>query len=165
MKKIWLLAALMCVALPSWAANPAIYEKQIKGDFDKNYDRLYKSLEDSGFYVVFEPNIGKNLDGMAKDIGKEYNLNKLDGIRSMVFCNARYANRLSNLDPSALALCPLHVTLIQKAGVTTVLFVKPSAVVQSGLAAPLVLEIEASVEKSIEAAAQPLEIKPIEVKP
>jgi hypothetical protein len=38
-------------------------------------------------------------------------------------------------------------------------------VVQSGPAAPLVLEIEAMVEKSIEQAARPLEIKPIEVKP
>jgi uncharacterized protein (DUF302 family) len=160
MKKSLLAALLLCIALPVWAGSPAIYEKQIKGDLDKNYDKLNKSLEDSGFFVIFEPNIGKNLDGMAKEMGKEYNLNKLDGIRSMIFCNARYANRLSNLDPSALALCPLHVTLIQKAGITTVLFVKPSAVVQSGSAAPLALEIEATVEKSIEAAAQPAETKP-----
>lgn len=160
MKKIWLAVALLCATLPAWAGSPAIYEKQIKGDLDKNYDKVNKSLEDSGFFVIFEPNIGKNLDGRAKEIGKEYNLNKLEGIRSMIFCNARYANRLSNLDPSALALCPLHVTLIQKAGITTVLFVKPGAVVQSGPAAPLALEIEASVEKSIEAAAQPTEVKP-----
>lgn len=160
MKKIWLAVALLCATLPAWAGSPAIYEKQIKGDLDKNYDKVNKSLEDSGFFVIFEPNIGKNLDGRAKEIGKEYNLNKLEGIRSMIFCNARYANRLSNLDPSALALCPLHVTLIQKAGITTVLFVKPGAVVQNGPAAPLALEIEASVEKSIEAAAQPTEVKP-----
>ena len=154
MKKIWLAVALLCVTLPAWAGSPAIYEKQIKGDLDKNYDKLYKSLEASGFYVIFEPDVGKNLDGLAKEIGKEYNLNKLEGIRSMIFCNARYANRLSNLDPAALALCPLHVTLIQKADMTTVLFIKPSAVVQNGPAAPFALEIEASVEKSIDAAAQ-----------
>jgi len=37
-----------------------------------------------------------------------------------------YANQVSNLDPTMLALCPLHLTIIEQAGTTTVLFNRPS---------------------------------------
>lgn len=104
--------------------------------------------------MIFEPNIGKNLDGMATRFGKDYNLNKLEDIRNMVFCNAAFANRLSNADPAALALCPLHITLIQKAGQTTVLFVKPGMVAQGSPAQAVAREIETEVVRSIETASK-----------
>ncbi len=44
----------------------------------------------------------------------QYNRSKLSAIRSMVFCNGWYANQVSNKDPHMLALCPLHMTLIEK---------------------------------------------------
>ncbi|HUW29370.1 MAG TPA: DUF302 domain-containing protein [Sulfuriferula sp.] len=154
MKKIILAAAMLLTALPSWAGSPDIYEKTIPGDLEATYNSIHNNLENNGFYVIFEPDIGKNLDGMATKFGKDYNLNKLEAIRSMVFCNAGFANRLSNLDPAALALCPLHITLIQKAGQTTVLFVKPSMVAQGSPAQAIASEIETEVIKSIEAASK-----------
>jgi uncharacterized protein (DUF302 family) len=149
MKKLFLAVILLSMTLPSWASSPAIYEKQIKGELASNYDKINAALEANGFYVIFEPNVGKNLEGMASDLGKDYNRNQLEGIRSMVFCNARYANRLSNVDPASLALCPLHLTLIQKNGVTTVLFVKPSVVTQGSPAQSVAKEIEITVIKLI----------------
>ena len=154
MKKIILAAAMLLTALPGWAGSPDIYEKTIPGDLETTYNSIHNNLENNGFYVIFEPDIGKNLDGMATKFGKDYNLNKLEAIRSMVFCNAGFANRLSNLDPAALALCPLHITLIQKAGQTTVLFVKPSMVTQGSPAQAVASEIETEVVKSIEAASK-----------
>lgn len=151
MKKIILATTLLLTTLPVWAGSPGIYEKTIPGELETTYNSIHNNLENNGFYVIFDPDIGKNLDGMATKFGKEYNLNKLEAIRSMVFCNAAFANRLSNVDPAALALCPLHITLIQKAGQTTVLFVKPSMVVQGSPAQAVAREIETEVVKSIEA--------------
>lgn len=117
---------------------------------DTVYHSVYKSLEDNGFYVVFEPDIGKNLSNFADKWGKDYNRNKLESIRSMVFCNGWYANLMSNADPSMLSLCPLHVTLIQKSGKTTVLFVKPTSVAKGSKAEKVAQELESEVIKAIE---------------
>ena len=115
--------------------NSSIYVKIIKADFGKTYKKVYKALEDSNFYVVFEPNIGKSISGFAKRWGKDYNQNKLEEIQSMVFCNGWYANKVSNADPEMLALCPLHLTMTHKKGITSILFVRPGKIAASSKAA------------------------------
>jgi len=50
-----------------------------------------------------------------------------------------------------LALCPLHATLTNKDGVTTVLFVRPSAVAQGSPAAKAALDLENATIKALEA--------------
>ena len=100
--------------------------------------------------MVFEANLGKNLSHFAQRWGKDYNKNKLDEIRSMVFCNAWYANRVSNADPSMLALCPLHITLTHKQGVTEMLFIRPSQVAKNSPAKKIATELENDVIKTIE---------------
>ncbi|MGD8407908.1 MAG: DUF302 domain-containing protein, partial [Thiohalophilus sp.] len=79
-----------------------------------------------------------------------YNRNKLEEIRSMVFCNAWYANQISNADPELLALCPLHLTLIHKKGMTTILFVRPSQVAADSPAKKVATELENDVINTIE---------------
>ena len=148
--KPYVLAFLCLVATAAQAGSPAVYEKSVKLGLDTAYARVYKALETRGFYVVFEPDIGANLSKMADRLGKDYNQRKLQGIKSMVFCNAGYANAVSNADPALLALCPLHVTLIHKAGMTTVLFVRPGIVAQGSPAATVAHEIEREVIQSIE---------------
>jgi len=149
-KWLFLGCALLALAGSAQAGSPAIYEKSVKGDLAGTYDRVYKALEDNDFYVIFEPNIGDNLAKFAEQWGDDYNRNKLEGIRGMVFCNGDYANAMSNADPTMLALCPLHITLTQKAGKTTVLFVRPSAIAKGSKAAKLSKEIEIAVIKAIE---------------
>jgi len=127
MKKMkrWLIALLLTWTITGSSAEQGpdgVYLAQVDQPLAVVYDRVYKSLEDARFYVVFEPNIGANLAGFAEKWGDDYNRNKLSAIRSMVFCNGWYANKVSNLDPNMLGFCPLHITLIERDGKTTVLF-------------------------------------------
>ena len=96
------------------AQNDLIFQMQVDRPMSEVYDKVYTSLEDAGFFVVFEPNIGKNLAGFAKKWGDDYNQNALSGLRSMVFCNAWYANQVSNKDTDLLGLCPLHISLFER---------------------------------------------------
>jgi len=128
----------------------------IDKDLETSYKVVYKNLEDNRFFVVFEPDIQGNISGFAERWGEDYNRNKLEGIRAMVFCNGWYANAVSNADPDMLALCPLHITLIQKDGATRVLFVRPTAVAKGSKAMSVAKEIEQDVAKAIDAAVKEL---------
>lgn len=118
------------------------------------YEAVYKALEDEKFFVVFEPNIGANLSRMAKRWGDDYNRNELTGLRSMVFCNGWYANKVSNIDPDLLGFCPLHITLLERQydgkPQTTVLFNRPTAVTGGSPAHELFQRIESEVISAIE---------------
>jgi len=79
-----------------------------------------------------------------------YNQNKLERIKSMVFCNGWYANKMSNVDPKFLALCPLRLTMTYKKGVTSVYFVRPDFVVKGTKAEPVAKEITEGVIEAIQ---------------
>ena len=134
----------------SYAGSPMIYEKQVKGELENTYKQVFNALENNGYYVIFEPNIGKNLAHFKKRWGKDYNKNNLEAIRSMVFCNGWYANQMSNADPQMLALCPLHISLVHKEGMTRILFVRPSLVATGSPAEEVALELEQDVIRTIE---------------
>jgi len=125
--------------------HAAVYIQQVDKPVSAVYDALYKSLEDAHFYVVFEPDIGKNLARFSEKWGDDYNQNKLSEIRSMVFCNGWYANKVSNLDPDMLGFCPLHLTLTEHDGKTTVLFNRPGVMAQNSPAKELFEQIEGEV--------------------
>jgi len=109
------------------------------------YSDMQTSMNDSRFFVVQEIDIGKNLSNFAEKWGDDYNKNKLTAIKSMVFCNGWYANKISNLDLSMLGMCPLHLTLIEKDGKTTVLFNRPTAIAKGSPAYDVFVEIEDEV--------------------
>ncbi|MBI1421984.1 MAG: DUF302 domain-containing protein [Gammaproteobacteria bacterium] len=132
------------------ADSPMIYEKDVKGEMDATYKEVFNALENNGYYVIFEPNIGRNLASFKQRWGKDYNKNQLESIRSMVFCNAWYANQMSNADPQMLALCPLHISLVYKNGITRILFVRPSLVATGSPAEKIALELEQDVIRTIE---------------
>ncbi len=119
---------------------------------EASYDTVYKALENNNFFVVFEPDIQKNLSFFAERWGDNYNRNKLEGIRSMIFCNGWYANAVSNADPDMMALCPLHITLVQKAGVTRILFARPTVIAAGSKALSVAREIEQDVSKALDEA-------------
>jgi len=136
----------------SATANESVWVHKINQPVDAIYGPIYKSLEEAKFYVVFEPNIGKSISGFSERWGNEYNRNELTQIRSMVFCNGWYANQVGNADPEMLALCPLHITLTEKEGRSTILFVRPTAVAKGSKAEAIANEIENKVIKAIEGA-------------
>ena len=146
------LLACMALSLPAGAGSPAVYEKSANIVAEVAYGKLSAALEKQGYYVIFEPNMGRNLEGMAVKLGTDYNRNKLTTMRSLVFCNPVYTNQLSNLDPAMLALCPMHVTLTHKAGLSTASFIRPSTVAEGSPAAPLTKQIETEVITAIEEA-------------
>lgn len=132
--------------------NPLIYDRTVPGEMDEVYKNIFTALENNSYYVIFEPNIGKNLSHFAKRWGEDYNKNKLDSIRSMVFCNAWYANKISNIDPGLLALCPLRITLYSKNKNTHILFVRPGKVAGTSKAQKIAKELEDDVIRTIEVA-------------
>lgn len=139
------------VSANAFAESPSVYEKTVDQNLDTAYKRVYKALDSNGFKVVFEVDIQENLTkSAAKNALKDFNLNQLEGIKSMVFCNGPLAIKISNADPTMLALCPLHLTFTQKAGRATVLFVRPSVIAQGSKAETSVKELEGKVIKAIE---------------
>ena len=144
----------ICVASSHASVDEPIFKTSVVKPMNAVYDAVYAALEEERFYVVFEPNIGANLSRMAKRWGEDYNRNELSGIRSMVFCNAWYANKVSNLDPDMLGFCPLHITLVERGqdghAHTTVLFNRPSAMSVGSAAHELLGRIEAEVIAAIE---------------
>jgi uncharacterized protein DUF302 len=124
------------------ADESAIYKQSVNQPMKIVYPAIYAALEEARFYVVFEPNIGKNIAGFAEKWGDSYNQNKLESIRSMVFCNGWYANKVSNADPDMLALCPLSLSLYEKSGKTSIVFVRPAIVGEHSKAQSVLQEIE-----------------------
>jgi len=151
MLRILALSLLLTAAATARAELPGVLHWEVGRDLDTVYLNVYNALEENRFYIVFEPNIGKNLAGFAEHWGKDYNRNGLTGIRSMVFCSAWYANAISNVEPQLLSLCPLHITLYEKAGTTSVVFSRPVHTGAGSRALELLRELESEVAGAIEA--------------
>jgi len=148
----WLMLSIPAAFAES--SENVVYRQQVDKPLAEIYDRLYKSLEDARFYVVFEPDIGASLARFSEKWGDDYNQSKLTAIRSMVFCNAWYANRVSNQDPDMLGFCPLHLTLIERDAKTVVLFNRPGVMAQNSPAKELLTQIETEVIAAIQKAMQ-----------
>jgi len=152
MKHLLSILILCFISTFTAASNSSIYEKTADMGINEAFDSVYQELEQRNFYVIFEANIGKSISRFKEKWGESYNKNNLGGIRSMVFCNGWYANKVSNADPSMLALCPLHLTVIERSGKAHILFAKPSFIAQGSPALPLLQEIEDTVIEAINAA-------------
>lgn len=150
MRILYLLCCLMFSSVAS-AGSPNVYTASVKGEFDVVYKHVYDSLEKNRFFVVLEPDIGKNISRFAKKWGDDYNQNKLERMKSMVFCNGWYANLVSNADPEMVAMCPLHLTMTHKAGITSVHFVRPDKVAQGSKAEKVAKELTEKIIKAIDA--------------
>lgn len=128
----------------------AIYSISAEKPGKEVYQSVYKSLEESRFYVIFEANIGKNLARNAERWGDEYNKNKFEFVKSMVVCNPYFTNQVMNLDPKMMSLCPLNITVMSKAGTSTVLFEKLTPVAKDSPAEDILWEIENTIITAIE---------------
>jgi len=147
LNKIFLLPFILSIFISTYAQaeSSTLYQLTADKPISEVYENMQKSMDESRFFVVKEINIGKNISSFAEKWGDDYNKNKLTAIRSMVFCNGWYANKISNLDPSMLGACPLHLTLIEKDGKTTTLFNRPTVIAKGSPAYNLFVEIENEV--------------------
>lgn len=150
--RAFLISLLALLALPATAASPAILEYSAKLPADTAYQKLYSALENQGYYVIFEPNMGRTLAGMAERLGKDYNRNQLSTMRSLVFCNPVLTNRIANADPALLSLCPLHVTLTHKDGVSTVYFARPGVLAAGSPGAAQAQALEDEISQILQGA-------------
>ena len=142
---------LVLASLSVRAEVSAVYEKSVNQNLDTAYAQVKKALEGNGFKVVYELDMMENMNKFAeKNAVKDYNSNKLEAIKSLVFCNGALSIKISNADPAMLALCPLHVTFTQKTGHATVLFVRTGALAQGSKAEAPAKELEEKVIKTIE---------------
>ncbi|MBE9515806.1 MAG: DUF302 domain-containing protein [Proteobacteria bacterium] len=145
----YLILSLVFLSAPVFAGGPTVFEHTVKKPMSEVYGKVYKSLEDSRFFVVKEINLGENLASFAKKWGDDYNRNKLTAIRSIIFCNGWYANQVSNKDPKMLGLCPLHITLYEKDGKTTALFNRPTVIARKSRARGVLKEVESEIIAAI----------------
>ncbi|MEY8194605.1 MAG: DUF302 domain-containing protein [Cycloclasticus sp.] len=151
-KVISLLLSCLLFISSAYAEELSVYKKSADLPLEEVYNAVYIELEQRNFHVIFEVNIGKNIARFKDKWSKEYNQNKLIGIRSMVFCNAWFANRVSNVDPNMLALCPLRLTVIEHSAQSHILFVRPSVIGKDSPALAILTEIEETVIDAIDAA-------------
>ena len=147
-----LIALVLLLVALNVQAGSFVFQAKVEAPMPKVYQNLYQELEKRKLWVVFEPDMGRTVAGLAKRLGEDYNRNGLEGMRSLVVCNAWYINRVSNLDPEMLALCPLRVTVTHKNGFTTMLFARPSVHAKQSPALPVIEEIEGMVIEAIKAA-------------
>lgn len=143
---------LTVIAAGNIDTKPLVYDRTVQGEMNEVYAKVFTALENNSYYVILEPNLGKNLSHFSKRWGDDYNKNKLTSIRSMVFCNGWYANKISNEDPKLLALCPMRITLYSKGNETHILFVRPGRVAGNSPAQKTAKELEDDVIRAIEVA-------------
>lgn len=137
---------------PTTDTESPIYERTIVAPLDATAAEIRSALDDAGFEIVSQADVGLALAKHADTLGPEYNRSGLDGIRSLSVCHPHYANRGSNADPATLALCPLQVTLFSKDDETTIVFVRPTSVVRTPSAIGAARELEQALLGAIQRA-------------
>jgi len=141
------------------ADQRAVFVAETSAGMEETYQAVYQSLESASFWVVFEADMGGQMARFAEQWGEDYNRNGLEAIRTMVVCNAWWTNQVANADPDMLAFCPLRVALTHKAGVTRVMFERPTLMAANSPALPVMQQIEdglaGAINAAIEAVATP----------
>ncbi len=155
LNKIFILLLLFSFTVVAAEEKNAIFSISADRPGEEIYQSVYKSLEESRLYVIFEANIGKNLARNAERWGDDYNKNKFELVKSMVVCNPYYANQVMNLDPSMMALCPITIAVMHKQGTSTVLFERLTPVAKGSAAEDVLWEVENTIITAIENAVAP----------
>lgn len=147
-----LIGAVSLVVGSAQASTDAVFEQSAKMPLEQAVKQVKHSLKAHHFKVVAEIPISKKLAKHAKAWGKEYNQNHLQGIYGIVFCNGKIANAVSDKDPAMMGACPLHLTIVEKNGLATVLFDRPTVIGTHSAAEPVLQKMERKVEGAIVAA-------------
>jgi len=147
--KHWL-AALLLVSSAAMADPTGVLKMTSERAVEDLYGSLYQALEEEKFWVVFEADMGKRMAKFADQWGEDYNRNGLDSVRSMVFCNISWTNRIANADPDLLGICPLHLSLYSKDGKTVVLLPRLDLMAEGSPGKEAASELEAELRTIVE---------------
>jgi len=69
----------------------------------------------------------------------------------VIACNGWFGNEVANADPWMMAFCPIRVTVVEKEGKTSILFVRSSVAPKDSKAYAILEKLEAKVISAIEA--------------
>ena len=108
------------------------------------YPKLLASLDEIYLKIVSEIDILEKFKhaGLPKRFGKDFNTNNLTSIKAIIACNGYFGNAIANSDPSMMGLCPVRLTVIEKDGKTTILFVRPSLIAAGSKAEAIAKKLE-----------------------
>ncbi|ABB44587.1 hypothetical protein Suden_1309 [Sulfurimonas denitrificans DSM 1251] len=149
MKKIILVCLL---TLSVWAADSNVYKVSYNAGVDKVLGNILNKFKAEGLVVVWQLDILEEFKqkGLDKKFGENFNKAGLSAVKTIIVCNGKFGNDIINADSDMMAYCPVRVTLTEKDGVTTVLYVRPSAADKESKAYPSLVELEKKVTMSIE---------------
>ena len=148
MKKIILLLAF---SLSLFADT--VYTKTYNAPMAEVYPKIITAFDNAHLIVVSEIDIlGKfKAAGLPEKFGKNFNTNKLTGIKAIIACNGWFGNEVANADPKMMAFCPVRVTLIERDGKTIITYVRATVANKDSKAFPTLEKLEAKVIQTIDA--------------
>ena len=150
MKKI-LLACILAISV--WAAPESnVYTVAYKANMDTVENNILTHFKSVKLVVPYKLDILEEFKhkGLDKKFGAKFNMNNLTSVRTIIACNGKFGNMIMNTDPTMMAYCPIRITLIEKDGVTKVLFVRPSSAPKDSKAYSVLVKLEKKVIKAIE---------------
>lgn len=150
MRKI-LLACILSLSL--WAAESSVYKVSYNAPVDKVIENILVKFKAENLVVVWQLDILDEFKqkGLDKKLGENFNRAGLTAVRTMVACNGKFGNAIINADSDMMAYCPIRITLTEKDGVTTVLYVRPSFAPKDSKAYKSLVQLENKVTGAIEA--------------
>ncbi len=149
MRKI-LLACLLTLSV--WAAESNVYKVSYNAPVDKVLENILAKFKQEMLVVVWQLDILEEFKkkGLDKKFGENFNTAGLSEVRTLVACNGKFGNDIINQDSDMMAYCPIRITLTEKDGVTTVLYVRPSSAPRDSKAYNTLVKLEKKVTKAIE---------------
>lgn len=118
------LLGLMLLACASFAAD--VYKKEVKTPHDVYMKEFKAAVAKNHMNVLYELDLVEKFTnaGYAKKFGADFNKNKLTGATTILLCNGYIGNQVSNIDPDAMAYCPIKVSVLSDARGTKVIYTK-----------------------------------------
>lgn len=149
MKKILIMCLL---SLSLWAAETNVYKVTYKSPVDKVLANMLAQFEKEMLVVVWQLDILDEFKkkGLDKKFGADFNTAGLTAVKTIIACNGKFGNDIINADADMMAYCPIRITLTEKDGVTTVLYVRPTSAPKDSKAYKSLAQLEKKVTKAIE---------------
>ncbi|MCK9473928.1 DUF302 domain-containing protein [Sulfurimonas sp.] len=149
MKKILLVCLL---SLSVWAAESNVYKVSYNAPVDKVLENILAKFKAEMLVVAWQLDILEEFKakGLDKKFGENFNKAGLTAVRTLVACNGKFGNDIINADADMMAYCPIRITLTEKDGVTTVLYVRPTSAPKDSKAYKSLVQLEKKVTKAIE---------------
>lgn len=144
---------IMIIGLSLSLCAQSVYTKTFDESMDVLYPKVMASFKKAHLMVASEINILEKFKeaGLPKKFGENFNTNNLTAIKAIIACNGWFGNEVANTDPEMMAFCPVRVTLVEKEGKTSVMYVRASVAPKDSKAYEILQKLEAKVISAIEA--------------